>query len=155
VGCSELPLSEVALAFPARRERDGAEFKERQGGLPGIVRAHKVPLWDGRELVAKHQGIPAAERRVADEVVEVVIAELGEDVEPIRAAANVQPPAVVFQDQGGRGVAIEPAKGRFKRLRRGCNGFVPDVLIPWGLRIEGSRLERDVHMQPQVAAMKR
>ena len=53
VGCSELSLLEVALAFPARRERDGAEFKERQGGLPGIVRAHKVPLWDGRELVAK------------------------------------------------------------------------------------------------------
>jgi hypothetical protein len=39
VGCSELSLLEVALAFPARRERDGAEFKERQGGLPGIVRA--------------------------------------------------------------------------------------------------------------------
>jgi hypothetical protein len=102
---------EVALAFPARRERDGAAFQEHQGGLPGIREADKVSLWDGRELIAQHEGIPAAERRVADEIIEVVVAELGEDVEPVRAAAEVEPTAVVFQDQGGRGV-VSPSSWR-------------------------------------------
>jgi hypothetical protein len=37
----------------------GAAFQKRQGGLPGIREADKVSLWDGRELVAQHEGTPA------------------------------------------------------------------------------------------------
>jgi len=51
-GGSWLLILEGELAFPARRDGDGPLCKERQGGLPGVIKADEMALWGRRELPA-------------------------------------------------------------------------------------------------------
>jgi hypothetical protein len=55
--------------------------------------------------------VPAAQRWIADHVVELVIAQVGEDVEPLGATCDVEPTALVFEYQVCRAVATEPTEG--------------------------------------------
>jgi hypothetical protein len=99
-----LLVLEWKLAFPARRDGDGPLLKEGQGGLAGIVERHEVSLWGGRELAAQQEGMPAPQRWVADQVVEPVIAQVGEDVEPVGTAGDIELTTLVFEHQFGRAV---------------------------------------------------
>jgi hypothetical protein len=42
--------------------------------------------------------MPAAQRWIAEHVVELVIAQVGEDVEPLRATSDIESAALVFED---------------------------------------------------------
>ena len=110
-------LLEGKLAFPARRDGDGPLFNERHGSLPGILKADEVALWDWRELPAQQEGMPAAQRCIAEHVVELVIAQVGEDVEPLGTTGDVEPMALVFEDQVRRAVATKPTKGAVERFQ--------------------------------------
>jgi hypothetical protein len=100
-----------------RRDGDSPLLKERQGGLAGIVKADEMALWGGRELPAQREGMPTAQRWIADHVVELVIAQVGEDVEPLGATGDIEPTALVFEHQGRRAVAAEPTEGAVERFR--------------------------------------
>ena len=60
-GRAQLLVLEWKLALPARRDRNGPVFKERQSGLAGIGQGHQVPLRGGRELPADQERMPAAQ----------------------------------------------------------------------------------------------
>jgi hypothetical protein len=50
-----------------------------------------MALWGGRELPAQQEGMPATQQWIADHVVELVIAQVGEDVEPLGATGDMLP----------------------------------------------------------------
>jgi hypothetical protein len=114
---SWLLVLEGGLAFPAGRDGDGSLLKEGQGGLAGIIKANEMALWGRRELPAQQERMPAAQRWVADHVVELIIAQVGEDVEPLGTTSDIEPTALVFEDQVRRAVATEPTKGAVERFR--------------------------------------
>ena len=111
-----LLVLEGRLAFPVRRDGDGPVFKERQGGVPSIVKADEMALWGGRELPAHQEGRPTAQQWIADHVVELVIAQVGEDVELLGATGDIEPTALVFEHQVRRAVATEPTESAVERF---------------------------------------
>ena len=64
-----------------------------------------------RELPTQQEGMPPTQRWIAEHVVELVTAQVGEDVEPLRATSDIEPAALVFEDQVRRAVATEATKG--------------------------------------------
>jgi len=61
--------------------------------------------------------MPAAQRWIAEHVVELVIAQVGEDVEPLEATSDIESAALVFEDQVRRAVATEATKGGVECFR--------------------------------------
>ena len=67
-----------------------------------------MALWGRRELPAQEEGMPAVQRWIAEHVVELVIAQVGEDVEPLGATSDIGSAALVFEHEVRRAVATEP-----------------------------------------------